>query len=389
MTRQQILDAVMGAFDNRVATREPSVGYYVRLVLAAVWMVWLLIAYVAIIPVMLFIAIAFPVLLIPLIALILTMVIGFGFQLYFMFRSDDDSRPIGKHEEPILHSLVEELCDVIGAPLPAEIRYTFDANAAAGFRGMRGLFSNDLVLTIGTPLVAGMSIPSFIGVISHELGHFAQAGGMRLSYFCGRVVQFFEYGTGIAKLTQDMLNATDEESPLGCILGLLCIPMAFVLLFFYVFLLLSKLAVMFISRTQEYDADSYEAELVGSDQFERTSSRLMELNFGWYRAFYELVTGEDPPKDCVHFVDWVVYCANHLTEEEHDIIDEITHCRTGMFDTHPSHIDRGRGGRSARFSWHPANSRVGPPALSELRQDRYRTPQTPSPKTKTPLSLAA
>ena len=44
-----------------------------------------------------------------------------------------------------------------------------------------GVFKKDLVLTIGLPLVAGLSIREFGGVLAHEFGHFAQGGGMRLT----------------------------------------------------------------------------------------------------------------------------------------------------------------------------------------------------------------
>jgi hypothetical protein len=44
-----------------------------------------------------------------------------------------------------------------------------------------GVFKKDLVLTIGLPLVAGLSVREFGGVLAHEFGHFAQGGGMRLT----------------------------------------------------------------------------------------------------------------------------------------------------------------------------------------------------------------
>ena len=56
-------------------------------------------------------------------------------------------------------------------------------NASAGFmrQGVAGVLSNDLVLTIGLPLVAGLTVRQLGGVLAHEFGHFAQGGGMRLT----------------------------------------------------------------------------------------------------------------------------------------------------------------------------------------------------------------
>jgi len=55
-----------------------------------------------------------------------------------------------------------------------------DLNAAAGFRrGAASFFGNDLVLTIGLPLVAGLSLREFAGVVAHELAHVTQKHGFR------------------------------------------------------------------------------------------------------------------------------------------------------------------------------------------------------------------
>ncbi len=39
---------------------------------------------------------------------------------------------------------------------------------------MGSLWGNDLVLTIGLPLVAGLSAKEFAGILAHEFGHFTQ-----------------------------------------------------------------------------------------------------------------------------------------------------------------------------------------------------------------------
>ena len=62
-----------------------------------------------------------------------------------------------------------------------------------------------LLLTIGLPLVAGLSVRQFGGVLAHEFGHFAQGSGMRvtalvrqINYWFARVV--FERDHWDAKL---------------------------------------------------------------------------------------------------------------------------------------------------------------------------------------------
>ena len=65
-------------------------------------------------------------------------------------------------------------------------------DATASFRlGAAGLLGQDMTLTIGLPLVAGLSMRQFAGVLAHEFGHFSQGAGMRLTYVIRRVNGWF------------------------------------------------------------------------------------------------------------------------------------------------------------------------------------------------------
>ena len=72
-------------------------------------------------------------------------------------RSGRRSQPltVDPEREPGLFAVVHRLCDGVGAPRPTAIQVTSEVNASASFRrGWRSFFGNDLVLTIGLPLVA-------------------------------------------------------------------------------------------------------------------------------------------------------------------------------------------------------------------------------------------
>src|SRR4051812_42957130 len=84
-----------------------------------------------------------------------------------------------KEEEPLLFDFVEKLCAATGARLPAAIEVDCDANASAR---RVGVMSKELVLRVGLPVAASMSVRQFTGVLAHELGHFNQRGGMAGSY---------------------------------------------------------------------------------------------------------------------------------------------------------------------------------------------------------------
>ena len=85
--------------------------------------------------------------------------IGIFFMIKPLFAGSPPPPPTFKldpKKEPLLFKFVEYLCKVIHAPVPSEIMVDMQVNASARFRrGMWSFFSNDLVLTIGLPLVAG------------------------------------------------------------------------------------------------------------------------------------------------------------------------------------------------------------------------------------------
>ncbi len=94
-----------------------------------------------------------------------------------------DAPSLSPDEEPVLHAFVRHVCTAVGAPLPTRIDIDGEVNASASFRrGWRSFFGTDLVLTIGTPLFAGMTVAELGGILAHEMGHFRQGWGMRLSF---------------------------------------------------------------------------------------------------------------------------------------------------------------------------------------------------------------
>ena len=96
-----------------------------------------------------------------------------------------------RDRHPLLFAFVDKLCDAVGAPRPKEIRADCDLNASAGFHGRGDLVRGSRVLTVGLPLMAGMSLSQFAGVLAHEFGHFAQGTGTRLSWLIRTINQWF------------------------------------------------------------------------------------------------------------------------------------------------------------------------------------------------------
>jgi hypothetical protein len=86
-----------------------------------------------------------------------------------------DPVPLTREEQPELFEFIDTICGQVRAPVPHLVQVDCQVNASASFLPVRfGVLQRGLVLTIGLPLVAGLSVRQFGGVLAHEFGHFAQ-----------------------------------------------------------------------------------------------------------------------------------------------------------------------------------------------------------------------
>jgi hypothetical protein len=106
--------------------------------------------------------------------------------------TDSGRRTLKPEDEPLLFEFVDRICKAVSSPRPQRIDIDCNINASASFnRGIFSMAGNDLVLTLGMPLVAGLTMRQFGGVLAHEFGHFAQGAGMRLSYLIRSISYWF------------------------------------------------------------------------------------------------------------------------------------------------------------------------------------------------------
>lgn len=119
----------------------------------------------------------------------ITPAVAGGVLMFFMVKpilarstTRQEALTIDRASQPILFTLIDDICRQVGAAAPRRVDVNCAVNASAGFmRSPLNPFHNNLVLTIGLPLVTGLSARQLAGVLAHEFGHFAQSGGMRLT----------------------------------------------------------------------------------------------------------------------------------------------------------------------------------------------------------------
>lgn len=254
--------------------------------------------------------------------------------------------------DPLLHDFVRKVCETVGAPMPKRIDIDCNLNASASYRrGFLSLFGNDLVLTIGLPLVAGLNMQQFAGVMAHEFGHFAQGFGMRLTFIIRRINFWFARVAYERDAWDEWLEdwAAESEGWVSFIVmtaqfAVWCSRLALKLL-----MVVGNLIGCFMLRQMEYDADSYEIKLAGSDCFEASTRRIHVLSKVTEAAYKDMRVPWNLGKKLPD--NFPAYLLRHdqavSPEKRTKWEDTMGLDATGLFDTHPSNGDRIRRARQA------------------------------------------
>lgn len=347
----------MAAFDVRIARESVSPGYRLGLLLVAVMMLILPLGYLGMIG-----------------------VVGYGVYWYathnfnswmlhdgrlvflfyvcplasgvvlllFMIKPMIARRPeesvtlnVRREDEPLLFEFIHRLCRTLGAPVPSRIDVVMDANAAASFRrGWRGMLGKNLVLTIGLPLAGGLDVRQFAGVLAHELGHFSQGSGMRLTYIIRSIESWFARAVYQRDLWDLRLMILSRRSG-HWLLTLIALCVRFMVWLtrrvLWCLLWAGHITCSFMMRQMEFDADGYECRVAGSATFGSTGDRLRALSVATKMAFSDLNDAWRERRLCDDLP--ALICAREQSmpaEVRQTIRKQADERKTKWFDSHPS-----------------------------------------------------
>jgi Zn-dependent protease with chaperone function len=241
--------------------------------------------------------------------------------------------------DPELFQLIARISELVGVPFPSRVDVDCVPNATASYRdGWRSIRGNDLVLTIGLPLAEALTVEELAGVIAHELGHFSQRHGMRLTYIIRSLNRWFarvvyERDTWDALLTR-MAHGIDPRIGLFFVALRICIWLSRRIL--WAFMQLGHVFDCFMLRQMEFDADSYEAKVAGSAAFVKTHEKLRSLSAASalvMKSVQESWRKRRLPDNLPGFIN---FSTDYLTPElQKKVKEAATKTRTGIFDTHP------------------------------------------------------
>jgi hypothetical protein len=252
---------------------------------------------------------------------------------------------LARRDEPLLFAFVERLCEVVGAPRPSRIDVDTDVNASASFReGFWGFLKKDLVLTVGLPLVAGMNLRQFTGVLAHEFGHFAQGTGMRVTYLIRAINGWFARVVYERDSWDEWLVGAAQGADHWAFQLIVGLSRLFVWLtrrVLWVLMILGHGVSSFMLRQMEFDADRYQARVTGSQSFAPMMEKVEMIGLAARAAFNDLESAWREKRLCDDLPALIRSREPDIPKELRTAIAEANKTgKTGWFDTHPSHADR-------------------------------------------------
>ncbi len=271
------------------------------------------------------------------------------FRVFFVdMGAEKKPRVVRRDAEPFLYEYVETLCESVGAPIPEEISLDADVNASASFAGGPvGFLTGRMRLTIGLPLVHGLTVAQLTGIIVHELGHFTQGSGMQLSYIIRHITMWFAnaaYGPASAGWWLQSNTYPPWIVRVVCMFGIRISHS-----FLVVLSMLTNVVSAAMSRQMEFDADRLEALYVGSEVFVQSSRRLRRLGLAQQMALHDLFQFKQEGRLVDDFPRLIAVNVDRIDRELDALVrKQSQEMETKWYSSHPGDPERFANARSVQ-----------------------------------------
>ncbi|SFM94999.1 M48 family metallopeptidase [Marinobacter pelagius] len=265
-------------------------------------------------------------------------------------------------------NLVDGLCQRMDLPPVQDIRVDNRVAASLGpSEGLRSLRRGELTLTVGLPLFAALDSRQMIGVVGHELGHFAHPTAMSANYLVNSVNRWLVSRAKVGDSWDVRLERWHGSAPVLVGQAVLRPAQALMTLTRTLFrgMLLFNLRVSHqLSRKMEYEADRYECWLMGSKAFEITAEKLHMLAFAEQCVQAANTRARENGKLIRDLPRAIAESVDHLTVEQRQAVqDAMGEQQTSLWDAHPADVDRIRHALELEF---PGAVRTDEPAARLL-----------------------
>jgi len=254
-----------------------------------------------------------------------------------------------RKDAPLLFKLIKQLSIATGAPEPAGIYIDNAVNAYVNsVNGTKGIKRGELELTIGTPLLFGLTGAQLASVIAHEFGHFTQRREMLRSYRVNRVSRWLSicaYQPDSWEIKLQQIADRYEENVgrdlnFWCLAGVLWSQKT-TRRFFALLLDLNSHLTGAMSRQMEFNADDHAVAVLGSELYVATEYRLHEM--GAVEQYLRSINSSAYQQNRLlrDIPAAIAQKLAQLTEEQRATIkDSIADQTTEFWSTHPATQDR-------------------------------------------------
>jgi hypothetical protein len=211
--------------------------------------------------------------------------------LFFKPKKQEGGLRLDPAQEPLVFELVGQICRALQAPVPKEIHVDCEVNASASFR--RGLLSSsdDMVLRIGLPLAEGLTLQQLTGVIAHEMGHFSQKAGLRLSILVRVMNAWLIRLVYQRDRFDEMIDSGARHSKVLVVRIVLRLTRFLVWLsrrILWTVMTAGYMVSSFVMRHLEYDADRYQVRLAGFSSLDGAIRELFAMGIAHRMAIDDL-----------------------------------------------------------------------------------------------------
>ncbi len=265
-----------------------------------------------------------------------------GLKSFFSTKSVDEEvrNRLDPQRDVEMYNLVERVASELGAPAPAQIKVCFDVNASASFSDdFLSFLRGKMALTLGLPLIEVMSQKELASIVAHELGHFAQGGGMRLSILVRRITAYFARIVYERDHWDEVFRLDAERWGVFIIIPFCFWLIRFIFrLFMRPFVWFSHFVSMNLLREMEFDADKCAVYVSGKETFKSNFRLMYILELASQHAHEDLIRlWREQNKVIDSYPQLVETAIGKLSQEELDEIEtSISKTRTGLFDSHPA-----------------------------------------------------
>lgn len=194
-------------------------------------------------------------------------------------------------QEALLNELVAKICEQIDAPRPGKIQTECSVRLAAESRRMlMGLFHRDVVLTVGVPLIACLSVEQLSGLMAGQMAQFRRRAGSRLTNTIRAINGWLWRSVYDDGRWDAWLRRVAERRHFH--LAKLLLPLRAIRMFanaaLFVPMFIGNTIASSLVRTVELDSDRAGARLVGRETFAAALVRLGLIEFTWQGVLAEL-----------------------------------------------------------------------------------------------------